>query len=174
LAYCAGPHLFGPLRCHDLFTLGATPLDAQGMVVKRLTVYGVLAGRGADSRNRQFNLRSTDLQSHNARNRDSIALRVLSVRCLCTTGGQGAKSTKSRRLGLRLNERRCVNSSQAAFASESSKISEFGKPSIRAKWGHHDALKDHQLEASKCSGEADGGERKLTEGALHAQPRVAS
>ena len=69
------------------------------MVVKqalRLTVYGVLASRGADSRNRQFNLRSTDLQSHNARNRDSIALRVLSVCCLCTTGGQRAKSTKSR------------------------------------------------------------------------------
>ena len=81
---------------------------------------------------------------------------------------------QSRRLGLRLNVRRCVSSSPAAFASESSKISEFGKPSIRAKWGHHDALKDHQLEASKCSGEADGGERKLTEGALHAQPRVAS
>lgn len=71
--------------------LGATPFELQGMVVRQALRFDGLwslsrnsVGRGADSRNRQFTLRRTDLGCHDARNRDSIALCGFSVRSLCS------------------------------------------------------------------------------------------
>ena len=55
---------------------------------------------------------------------------------------------------------------------EDVRISE--SPQYEPRGGQPDLLEDHQLEATKRSGEADGGELKLIEGAPHTQPPVAS